>query len=155
MIRSDRGNTVTALVELDIRGTAWYKYRDAAARQEPTVLAGIELPECEMQAGMAAWLKEISADLARADLPSESQLFVTDLVSAFWLFGDFAPLEHGAPWYYGNLSGMETADYVLAPKCAFVTAARALMVNELEISDYTLTPIRDNELYVLYSITQP
>lgn len=155
LIRSDRGNTMTALVDLDLPGSAWAKYSQAAGREAPSVLAGVELPECEMQAGTAAWFKEISADIAGAGLPKDSQFFVTDILTAFWLFADIAPLNGGAPWYYGNLSGMENADYVLAPKCGFVTQARALMVSELEASEYKLTPVRNNELYVLYSVTQP
>ena len=118
-------------------------------------LAGIKLPECELQAGSLAWFNEISADLAEAEVPSGSQLFVTDIFAAFWLFGDFAPLENGAPWYYGSLSGMQNADFVLAPKCSFVSRERAVMVGELEASDFTLTPVRNNELYVLYSVAQP
>ena len=155
LIRSDRANTMTAQVELDLPGSAWVKYRETAGRGEPSVLAGVTLPECELQAGTIAWFKEISADLGGAGLPSGSQLFVTDIIAAFWLFGDFAPLSGGAPWYYGNLSGMENADYVLAPKCGFVPRARALMVDELEASPYRLTPVRNNELYVLYSVAQP
>ena len=155
MVRSDRANTMTAMVELDVPGSVWFKYRDVAGRTDPETLFGVPLPACELQAGTMAWFREISADLADANLPSGSALFVTDIIAAFWLFGDFAPLQDGAPWYYGNLSGMANADYVLAPKCGFVPRARALMVDELEASDYGLTPIRDNELYVLYSVTQP
>lgn len=155
MVRSDRANTMTAMVELDVPGSTWFKYREAAGRMEPETLFGVPLPACELQAGTMAWFREISDDLADADLASGSQLFVTDIIAAFWLFGDFAPLEGGAPWYYGNLSGMANADYVLAPKCGFVPRARALMVDELEASDYNLTPVRNNELYVLYAVSQP
>lgn len=155
MVRTDRANTMTAMVELDVPGSAWFKYREVVGRADAEALFGVPLPACELQAGTMAWLREISGDLADANLPSGSQLFVTDIIAAFWLFGDFAPLKDGAPWYYGNLSGMANADYVLAPKCGFVPRARALMVDELEASDYLLTPIRDNELYVLYAVTQP
>jgi len=155
LVRSDRGNTMTAQVELDVPGSPWFGYRDLAGRSDPVPLAGVELPACELQAGTLAWFNEISADLAQAELPSGSQLFVTDILAAFWLFGDVAPLANGAPWYYGKLAGMENADFVLAPKCGYVPRARALMVDELEASGFTLTPIRNNELYVLYSVDQP
>jgi hypothetical protein len=155
MVRSDRAKTVTALLELDLPGSPWFKYREVAGREEPETLFGVPLPACELQAGTLAWFNEISADLAEADLPSQSQLFVTDIIAAFWLFGDFAPLQDGAPWYYGNLSGLENADYVLAPKCGFVPRARALMVDELEASGFVLRPIRDNDLYALFAVTQP
>ena len=155
MVRLDRANTMTAQVELDTPGSVWAQYRVPAGREAPSVLAGVVLPQCELRAGTIAWFKELSADLAKANLPAGQQVFVTDILSVFWLFGDFAPLEGGAPWYYGDLSGMQNADYVLAPKCGYVPRARAIMVEELEASDYVLTPIRDNELLVLYSVTQP
>ncbi|MBT8414043.1 MAG: hypothetical protein KJO30_06910 [Boseongicola sp.] len=155
MVRSDRAKTMTAQVELDLPGSPWFKYRDVAGRTEPESLFGVPLPACELKAGTLAWFNEISADLVKADLPSKSQLFVTDIIAGFWLFGDFAPLQDGAPWYYGNLSGMENADYVLAPKCGFVPRARTLMLDELEASEFLLSPIRDNELYVLFAVTQP
>ena len=155
LVRRDRGYTLIAQVELDVPGSLWFDHREPTERSEPLSLAGIKLPECKLKAGSLAWFNEISADLAEAELPSGSQLFVTDIYAAFWLFGDFAPLENGAPWYYGSLSGMQNADFVLVPKCSFVSPERAVMVGELEASDFTLTPVRNNELYVLYSVAQP
>ncbi len=153
MVRADRGYTMTAQLQLDVPGSAWARYRDLAERNAPLEIAGVQIPQCEILAGSLAWLTEFERDLAEADLPTQSTLFVTDILAALWLFGDFAPLPQGAPWYYGNLSGLEIADYILVPKCGFVTRIRNVMIRELIASDIDLAVVRDNELYVLFRLS--
>ena len=62
------------------------------------------------------------------------------------------PLQNGAPWYYGNLSGIENADYVLVPKCNFVARVYGIMLSELEDAKLPMTLVRNNELYALFSL---
>ncbi len=97
---------------------------------------------------------EITADLKRAGIPEGSRIFTTDILRVFWLFGPYAAPENGAPWYYGDLSGLENADYVLIPKCGFVNRVRGIMIDDLAASDAEFTLVRDNELYAIFSVNQ-
>ena len=64
----------------------------------------------------------------------------------------FAPPENGAPWYYGDLSGLDNSDYVLIPKCGFVGRVRSVMIDDLNASDRDFELVRDNDLYALFSV---
>lgn len=148
-IRVDRATTMTAEIHLDATSPVWAKYAEQADREPPLSVAGIDLPHCELLAGSRAYFVEITDDLERAGIPEGSQFFTTGILSAFWLFGPYAPLQGGAPWYYGNLSGIENADYVLVPKCGYVSRVLRIMLNDLETAGVELSVVRDNELYVL------
>ncbi|MGI9389926.1 MAG: hypothetical protein ACR2O1_07720 [Boseongicola sp.] len=152
LVRKDRAYTVNAEVYLDQPSSVWGKYRKLADRSDPPTLGGVTFPHCEILAGTSAWFNEISADLVEADIPAGSQLFTTDILTSFWLFADFEPLQNGAPWYYGNLSGIENADFILVPKCSFLDRVYGIMLNELEAANLPITLVRDNELYALFSL---
>ncbi len=152
LVRDDRAYTLTAEVNLDQPTSIWGKYRSLADRPDPPTLDGITFPHCTILAGTSAWFNELSADLLAAEIPAGSQIFTTDILTAFWLFVPFEPLHDGAPWYYGNLSGIENADYVLVPKCSFVVRVYGIMLRELEEADLPLTLVRSNELYALFSL---
>ena len=151
-VRKDRAYSLTAEIYLDQPTSVWSKYRTLADRPDPPSLGGVTFPHCTILAGTSAWFEEISTDLVSADIPAGSQLFTTDILTAFWLFEDFEPLQSGAPWYYGNLSGIDNADYVLVPKCSFVKRVYGIMLAELSAADLPLTLVRDNELYALFSL---
>lgn len=151
-IRTDRAGTMTAQVHLDAVSPVWAKYSEDAGREPPLIVGGIELPDCELMAGSQAFFVEIAGDLQAAGIPDDSQFFTADILTAFWLFGPYAPLEGGAPWYYGKLSGLENADYVLVPKCSFISRIRRIMVEDLAAAGVELTPVGDNELYALFTI---
>lgn len=151
-IRLDRANTMTAEVHLDETSPVWSKYSADAEREPPLEIGGIAFPHCEFLAGAQAFFVEIAADLENAGIPDGSQFFTTDILTAFWLFGPFEPLEKSAPWYYAELSGLENADYVLVPKCSFVSRVHRIMIEELKAANVPLRPVRDNELYALFAI---
>lgn len=153
-IRRDRAGTMTAEVHLDDTSPTWAKYAEDARRAPPVQIGGITFPNCELMAGSRAFLSEIAADLQSAGIPEGSAFFTTDVLTAFWLFGPYAPLHGGAPWYYGELSGLENADYVLVPKCSFLASLRAIIVGELNASGATFTPVRDTELYALFTVSR-
>ncbi len=150
LVRKDRAYTLTAEVFLDQPDSVWGKYRTLAERSDPPTLGGVTFPHCTILAGTSAWFTEISTDLAVAEIPAGSQLFTSDILTAFWLFADFEPLQNGAPWYYGNLSGIDNADYVLVPKCSFVRRVYGIMLSELAEAELPLTLVRNNELYALF-----
>ena len=146
-----RGNSTTAEVALDVPGSVWEPYGEIIDRPAPLELAGATFPHCEIMAGTAAYFKEHGDAMKAAGVPAGSQIFTTDILAAFWLFDDhFAPLKQGAPWYYGELTGIENADYVLVPKCTFVSRVRGIMIGELNDSGIALSLVADNELFALY-----
>ena len=149
-IRLDRANTITAEVYLDERVPVWAKYAEDAERLPPVEIGGVTFPHCEFLAGSRAFFVEIAADLERANIPEGSQFYTTDILTAIWLFGPYAPLRNGAPWYYGEFSGLENADYVLVPKCSFVSRVHRIMIDELTGAEVPLTLVRDNDLYALF-----
>lgn len=151
-IRQDRANTMTAEVYLDQTSPVWAKYATDAGREPELTIGGLTLVQCGLFAGSRAFLVEIAADLKNAGIPAGSQFFTTDSLTVFWLFGPFEPLEKGAPWYYGGLSGLENADYVLVPKCSFVSAYRRIIVEDLKAANVSLDLVRDTELYALFNV---
>lgn len=152
-IRLDRANTITAEVYLDEDSLVWSKYSEDAGREPRLEIGGVAIPHCEFLAGSRAFFVEIAADLDRAGIPEGSQFFTTDILTAFWLFGPYEPLSEGAPWYYAELSGLENADYVLVPKCSFVSRVHRIMIDELKAANVQLELVRDNELYALFAIS--
>ena len=150
-IRRDRATLLTALYALDDSPGVWEKYREPSGRQDIPEIGGVRFPMCELAAGSYALLNEVADRLTADGVPSGSQLFSTGLLSAFWLYGDFEPLEKGAPWYYGELTGIENADYLVIPKCVFVERVRRLVIAELLEAEIPLTLVEDNELYALFT----
>ena len=151
-IRIGRAYTLTAQVDMDRRIPALSRYSEIVEREPLSEIGGVTLPQCEWMAGPLAYFEVISADLVANGVPEGSQLFTTDILSAFHLFGPFEPLERGAPWYYGNLTGLENADYVLIPKCTFVDRYRRVMIDELLQSDAKLDLVLDNDIYALFTV---
>ncbi|MEO1536623.1 MAG: hypothetical protein AAFR73_02735 [Pseudomonadota bacterium] len=151
-IRRDRAYMMTAQVYRDQQPGAWNAYEAEVARAPVPELGGVAFPYCEFMAGSRAMLETLGADLRAANLPAGSRLFTADLLAAYWFFAPVAPPEGSAPWYYGKLTGLRNADYVMVPKCAFTTYARNVILRELNASDYALTLVRDNELMALYRV---
>ncbi|MEP6319163.1 MAG: hypothetical protein ABJ074_02090, partial [Paracoccaceae bacterium] len=151
-VRRDRAHLMTATIALDDAPGVWEKYREDAGRSDIPEVAGVQFPMCELGAGSRAYMSEVAAQLVTDGIPAGSQFFSTGLLSAFWLYGDFAPLKSGAPWYYGDLTGLENADYVLIPKCVYVERVRRLMIADLQNANTPLTLLHDNALYALYEV---
>lgn len=91
--------------------------------EDRAVLNGEALPDCEMVQGYGAVFDTWAKDLGAAGFGG-AKIFVADLFSSLWLYGDFPPLEGGTPWYYGGTPGLAQADHVLVPLCPLSAAAR-------------------------------
>ena len=152
LIRKDRAYTMTAQVHLDRELDEWAAFSEIVERDPLTEFEGVTFPQCEWMAGSRAYFERLSQDLVEAGIGAGSQLYVTDILSAFWMFGPFETLEGGAPWYYGGLTGLENADYVLIPKCSFVARVRGIMIEDLQAADASFGLVRDNALYALFSV---
>lgn len=151
-VREGRAFKMTANVHRDRELESWARYSEPAGRGPLPEFQGLTFPYCNWLAGTLAALERMAEDLADAGLQPGSRLFVTDNLSALWLFGDFAPTPGGAPWYYGGLSGFENADYVVIPKCALVARVRGIMIDDLNASGAGFSLVRDNEILSLFRI---
>ena len=154
-VRNDRALSVRAIADLSERVGDWAALREGQDFEDTNsgqTLAGLTFPNCELGAGSTLWLRKAAERLSQSSVPAGSMLFSTDVLSSYWLFGDMAPLEQGAPWYYGDLTGIENADFVLAPKCPYSMRVRGIIFRELEAADLDLTLVEENELYALFSI---
>jgi len=151
-VRKGRAYTMTAEVDLDRTMPDWSKYSDAVEREPLKEIGGTVIDACEWRAGVLGYMETIAERLQADGVAEGSQLFVTDVVTSLHFFGPFEPLKGGAPWYYGELSGLENADYVVVPKCAVSTRYRGVMIDELAASDARLEPVSENALYVLLAV---
>jgi hypothetical protein len=130
-------------------------YDELAEREPPTVFNGEELPDCSLDKGMAAWFSLTVKDLEQAGLAQGRRVFAADLLSSEWLFGSFEPLVGGAPWYYGGLPGIESADYLLVPLCPIIPKSRDIILKNIEDAGLAFAEIRRTPFYILYEPAAP
>ena len=146
-----RVNRVDAQVALDgeIGLLSVYEDRDPAP-----VLMDETFPICNVGIGLPRVIDVIARDIEEAGLASGKSLFVTDLITSYWMFSDLEPLDQGAPWYYGGVPGLEDADYVMVPLCPVVQRVQSQVIDAvselIEAGELELTEIRRTELDVLY-----
>ena len=146
-----RSSRVEARVAL--QAAALEPLSEAAMRAAPAMLQGLPLPDCELEMGLPGWINAIAEDLQQAGLTKGKRLFVADAFSSYWMFSDLAPLEGGAPWYYGGLPGIGGADYLLVPLCPAEPDVRRQVLEQISLQgDISLSEIRRTELYVLLAI---
>ncbi|MXQ08731.1 hypothetical protein GQ651_12815 [Alphaproteobacteria bacterium GH1-50] len=153
-VRRDRGYSMKAEQFLDAPGKPWDRYADLMEMPEPTEIAGIPFPNCEFLAGSVNWLRTISTDLRNMGVEEGASLFTADILSAFWLYEPFRPLQNGAPWYYGELSGIGNADYVVVPKCGFAERVRQIIIFELSEAPFDYQVVGENERVALFRIVR-
>lgn len=135
-------------------GQAFEAYRKRGQRKDGTMLNGEKLPECEQENGMSAWFETVDADLTKAGYGGKA-ILGTDLFSLYWAFGDFKTVKGAAPWYYGGLSGVENADYLLVPLCPGQGIIRDQMLKNLNDGGWTLTEVQRTDLYILVKPSAP
>lgn len=135
-------------IALDQPGTGLEQWKEEADRAEPAVLNGEALAECELMVGMTAWFTAAAQDLEAAGFGG-AKLFSADVFNSYPLFGDFPFLAGGAPWYYGGLSGLGRADYVIVPLCPIAPDVRANILEDLAERGVALTEVRRTPLYIL------
>jgi hypothetical protein len=124
------------------------KYRSKANRKYVAYLNGEKVPECILDSGMNAWFETVSKDLMDAGYGG-SHIMGTDLFSLYWAFGDFKTVKGAAPWYYGGLSGVENADYVVVPTCPMAEQIRSDMLKALSGPEWQVDVVRKTPLYYL------
>lgn len=148
-----RVQRVSGRIALDGPDSPYAAYTDPEAREDARAeFRGEVLPDCSLDMGMVSWFRAISDDLKASGLAHGKSAFVADLLSSFWLYGAFVPLEHGAPWYYGGLPGFDSADYVLVPLCPMSQKVRKQALEAIEEKGAELEELRRTETYILFAI---
>lgn len=154
LVEGARLYRVAMTIAGDRPGMPYADYAELADRDEPGVLNGEELADCEISTGMDAWFETAARDLQGAGYGGSS-ILVADLFSALWLYGDFRPVRGAAPWYYGGVPGLAAADHVLVPLCPTGLSARNAMLEALGTSGFTLTEERRTASYILLKPVAP
>jgi len=139
---------------LDAGDPALAAYQDIPEAITVATFRGEDLPVCALELGMIAWFDAITQDLEAAGFSGNKSIFAADLFSSHWLFGDFIPVEQGAPWYYGGLPGLRNADYLLVPLCPVIHEVRSSILKDVEDSGVDLREIRRTPLYILFDILE-
>lgn len=149
-----RSNRVDGSVALDGPGSGLEQRQDLAKRAETrSVFQGEDLPDCELQLGLIAWFEAIVADLQANGFAGGKRVLAADIFSGFWLFGDLGRLIGGAPWYYGGLPGIDSADYLLVPLCPASLGIRKQVLEAVDETDLNVIELRRTPLYILYGIS--
>ncbi|MBZ4023982.1 hypothetical protein CKO11_16140 [Rhodobacter sp. TJ_12] len=115
--------------------------------EEPTVLNGERLPECELATGFNAWFETAAGDLVRGGYGGS--VLVADLFTALWLYGPFEPVKGAAPWYYGGAPGIDAADHVLVPLCPTSKSRRAEIVEAIDKAGWALVEETRTRTFIL------
>lgn len=134
--------------------TPFSQYAKFANRQDESYLNGEKLPHCEQHSGLVGYFTTVSKMLADQGLAGK-HLIAADLFGFFWLYGPFEPTHGAAPWYYGGLSGIDNADYIVVPLCPTSTRSRSAMLKELKSEGYKLTEVSRNAAYILITARKP
>lgn len=147
-----RVQRIDARIAMDGPGSGLEAYAEAAGRDEPPSFLGETFPTCAIELGLPAFFKAIADDLEQAGLANGKRLFAADVFSSYWLYGSLVPLMHGAPWYYGDLPGYDSADYLLVPICPVAQDIQTTILEAIkEHGTDDLTEIRRTPLYILYA----
>ncbi len=148
-----RVNRVDLRVPLDGETDLIPRY---AERDDAPELLGETLPVCTVELGLPAFFEALAQDLEQVSWARGSSVFVADLFSNLWLFGDLEQLAGGAPWYYGGAPGLETADYMLVPLCPVEQRVQIEVLEHVNglISAGTLelNEVRRTDMYILYEV---
>ena len=148
-----RANQIDGVIPIDGPGSGLEAYATLAERAEPTVFQGETLPQCEVVLGLPGWMDGVAQDVEAAGFADGARIFVADIFASHWMFNSQAPLVDGAPWYYGGLPGIASAEYLMVPLCPALPPVREILIELLEDSDKTFDEVYRSPLYILYSIT--
>jgi hypothetical protein len=93
----------------------------------------------------------MARDLDLAWLSQGKSVFVADTFSNLWMFGDLVPTVGAAPWYYGQLTGYDNADYLLIPTCPTTPHVYRSILEDVQARGVVLEEVRRTELYILFA----
>ncbi|MEO0990716.1 MAG: hypothetical protein AAFX00_07195, partial [Pseudomonadota bacterium] len=117
-------------------------------------LDGRPLADCALLPGTVAYFDGIASDL-EAEGFAGSAILMLDLLSGFWMYGDFPPLSGAAPWSYGQPLGGPQADYILVPRCPIHPATRAALASAFnEATTVSFENVRETPIYSLFRVAR-
>jgi hypothetical protein len=150
--RQARARRTDITVPVDAPTLGLPAFREEENREEPIVFLGETRAYCALDAGMIAMFDAVARDLEEAGYGGR-RVFTADLFNPYWMFGDLAPLPGGAPWNYGDLSGFETAEFLMVPTCPTMPRVQSPILAALqERGTDDLAEVRRTPLYTLYRI---
>jgi len=126
-------------------------YNELAKREDLATWQGEEFAYCGTDVGFPNWFSTMAAQLESNGFAG-AKILMTDVLSPLQLFGDFQPLQGGAPWYYGGLKGLPDAGFVLVPLCPIADDTRRMMLDEMAEINVPLVEADRTDLYVLYAV---
>ena len=148
-----RVRRIDGRIALDGPESAYAAYLEPQAREKIADFKGETFDFCTTEIGLTSVLDMTARDLEAAGYGGTgARIFAADLLSSYWLFGDFEPIIGAAPWYYGGLPGYENVDYVVVPLCPIAHSVQADILDELEASGAAeeLVEVRRTPVYILY-----
>ncbi len=119
---------------------------EAAAPYAPMAQApeapewGAAIPACDLRSGGVRVFQAVAAELEEAGFAGR-RLLVADTFQSFWLFGDFPPLQGGAPWYYDGLPGGASAEAIVVPLCPINERARTRLLDAAAAAGWGLSEV--------------
>ena len=116
---------------------------------EIAVFKGHPLPDCQSILSVRD-LAVMAQDLEKFDSADGAAIFVADFLSPLWLFGEWPPLQGGAPWNYGGLHGIENAEFVLVPHCPNRPAVHRDILSNLD--ETRLTEVHRTDHFRLFEM---
>ncbi|WP_163846606.1 hypothetical protein [Pseudooceanicola aestuarii] len=120
------------------------------AGEDAFTWAGQDFADCELDSGFTPLFRAMNAQLAAGGHVQDKQPFVADIFAPHWLYTGWAPLDHGAPWYYDGLPGIADAEYLLVPTCPSSRVIRRDILDLIPEDQAVLVEATD--LYALFRL---
>ena len=153
LTQSDRVWQVRVRQPVTFESEEFAYLNELAPQEDWPDLQGENLPVCLQELGLFGTMRAIVKDMEDKGLAEGKTVFAADTFGSHWLFGDLDPTKGGAPWYYGELTGFQNADYFLVPTCPTTPRAFRSILNDLnDLERISLTKLVSAELYWLYEI---
>jgi hypothetical protein len=153
-VRTVRAVRVDGKVGLDVPGSGLEAFAEEAKRLETRVtFQGEEMVDCELELGISGWFDAVVQDLETNGFGG-STIFAADNFNSFWIFGDIIRATGGAPWYYGGLPGIDSADHLLVPKCPASQGIRKQILEMITEKGINLREVHRTPLIILYEMTK-
>ena len=153
-VRTVRSVRVDGKIGLDVPGSGLEAFAEDAKRLDSRVVfQGEVMTDCELELGISGWFNAVALDLEASGFGG-STIFAADNFNSLWIFGDIARTKGGAPWYYGGLPGIESADHLLVPICPASQGIRKRILEKITELGIEVREVHRTPLIILYVLTK-
>ncbi|MGV6812020.1 MAG: hypothetical protein ACWA47_07230 [Brevirhabdus sp.] len=154
LIPKSKIDTVDVTIAAEFADKGVDHLRGVTERENLTEIAGEMLPQCQVSSGLIAYLAAYAKEAASLGVAAGERVFVADIFSAIWLYGDSAPVKGLSPWYYGGAPGLQSAQYLSVPLCPVRDYVRRQAVEAaFAREDVTLQEVARGPMQILYQVT--